>query len=198
MRLRSLLGDRRALRRYRSRIEAARRRLLDLFPVAVPLPRLDTVVFVMNSCDMRSHHPATNAIGRIGRAQYRRLDRLARFYGQTVRLVALHHHVVRRAEEAGSSLRDRLLAKMTVLGDPSPLVRLCRRHGIRAVLNGHRHLSYQLRLPSGTVLSASPSSTLGDELARDPRLHAITYRFAAQATPPTVGVYRHVLRLPGP
>ena len=110
-----------------------------------------------------------------GGEQYRRLDRLAGFFPQPLKLVALHHHVVRRVEERAHDLVTRIVAKFTVLGDARPLVRFCRKYGVRAVLNGHRHLSYQLRLPNGTVLMAAPSSTLGDELAHDPRPQFVRY-----------------------
>jgi hypothetical protein len=129
----------------------------------------------------------------VGRKQYRRLDRLATFFTQNVKLVALHHHVVRRGEERGRSFLHRLMAKFTVLGDSRPLVRFCKRAGVRAVFNGHRHLSYQLRLPNGTVLLAAPSSTLGDELAEDPRPRIERYDFAAAPQPPSVGIYRRVV-----
>jgi hypothetical protein len=67
-------------------------------------------------------------------------------------------------------------------------------------MNGHRHLSYQVRLPNGTVLMAAPSSTLGDELARDPRPQFERYDLAATIDEPTVGIYRRVIRgsLPRP
>ena len=55
----------------------ARKRLLALFPVAVPYDK-DAVLFVLNSCTPTSRHPATNGLGWVGRAQSRRLDRLAR------------------------------------------------------------------------------------------------------------------------
>jgi 3',5'-cyclic AMP phosphodiesterase CpdA len=172
-------------------------RLLALFPVAVTIPGRDGVVFVLNSCTPVARHPATNALGRVGRNQYRRLDRLAAFFPQSIKLLALHHHVVRRLEERSHDLVDRIVAKFTVLGDAPPLVRFCRRHGIRAVLNGHRHLSYQLRLPSGTVLIAAPSSTIGDELAHDPRPQFDRYDVARTSDGFTVGVHRQVVRLAG-
>jgi 3',5'-cyclic AMP phosphodiesterase CpdA len=191
-RLRHYFRDRAVVDDYARPIDEAHEALARLFPVAVPVAGRDAVVFVLNSVTSRSRHPATNAIGRIGRLQYRRLDRLARFFGQALRLVALHHHVVRRPEEAGLHLRDRLIAKLTVLGDPRPLLRFCRREGVRAVLHGHRHLSYQLRLPDGTVLLAAPSSTLGDELAHDPRAHVERYTFAARPESVTCGIHREV------
>jgi hypothetical protein len=88
-----------------------------------------------------------------------------------------------------------LLAKFTVLGDARPLVRFCRAHQVRAVMNGHRHLSYQLRLDNGTVLLAAPSSTLGDELAHDPRPQFERYDIAEAAPGPTVGIFRRTVRL---
>jgi len=111
-----------------------------------------------------------------------------------LKLVALHHHVVRRHEELSTSLRARLLAKLTVLGDASPLVRFCRKHDVRAVLHGHRHLSYKLRLESGTVLLSAASSTLGDELARDPRPQLERYDFVDEPQGATVGIFRRVVR----
>lgn len=186
------LRDRAAIAEYARPIDEAHEALQRLFPVAVPVAGRDAVVFVLNSVTARSRHPATNALGRVGRPQYRRLDRLARFFGQSLRLVSLHHHVVRRPEEAGLNLRDRLIAKLTVLGDPRPLLRFCRREGVRAVLHGHRHLSYQLRLPDGTVLLAAPSSTLGDELAHDPRAHLERYVFAPRSEAVTCGIHREV------
>jgi 3',5'-cyclic AMP phosphodiesterase CpdA len=186
---------------YRRRIEAARARLFGLFPVAVPIGER-AVVFVVNSCAGVSLHPATNALGHVGRAQYRRLERLAAAFPDHLKLVALHHHVVRRLEEASSSFVHRLMAKFTVLGDARPLVRFCRRHGVRAVLNGHRHLSYQLRLGCGTVLLAAPSSTLGDELSGDPRPQFERYDFAADgdgaALGAAIGVWRAPVRLTSP
>jgi hypothetical protein len=74
-------------------------------------------------------------------------------------------------------------------------VRFCRKYNVRACLNGHRHLSYQLRLPNGTVLMAAPSSTIGDELAHDPRPQFDRYDIAPFAHDPTVGIYRRVVRL---
>ena len=70
-------------------------------------------------------------------------------------------------------------------------MKFCTRWGVRAVLNGHRHLSYQLRLPSGTVLLAAPSSTLGDELAHDPRPQFERYDFTAK---PDARLGRHLPR----
>lgn len=198
VRFKTLRTDRALLDSYEAQIEVARARLLALFPIAVTLdafaPGQDAVVFVLNSCASVSRHPATNALGHVGRPQYCRLDRLARFFGQTVKLVALHHHVVRRSEERGRSFWTRVMAKFTVLGDARPLVRFCRREGVRAVLNGHRHLSYQLRLPNGTVLLAAPSSTLGDELAEDPRPRFERYDVAPEARAPSVGIFRTVVR----
>jgi hypothetical protein len=99
--IKTLRTDRALLDSYEQQIETARDRLLALFPVAVPLdpfaPGQDAVVFVLNSCASVSRHPTTNALGHVGRPQYRRLDRLARFFGQKVKLVALHHHDVRRS-----------------------------------------------------------------------------------------------------
>jgi hypothetical protein len=187
---------RQALRTYRARIVAARERLLSLFPVAVPLPEREAVLFVLNSCTPVCRHPSTNGLGWVGRAQYRRLDRLAGFFRQPLKLVALHHHVVRRVEERAHDLMTRIVAKFTVLGDARPLVRFCRKYQVRAVLNGHRHLSYQLRLPNGTVLMAAPSSTLGDELAHDPRPQFERYDLAPSVDQPTVGIYHQVVRIP--
>jgi len=101
---------------------------------------------------------------------------------------------VRRAEERGRGFWTRVMAKFTVLGDSRPLVRFCRREGVRVVFNGHRHLSYQLRLPNGTVLMAAPSSTLGDELAEDPRPRIERYDVLPEPEPPSVGIYRFVVR----
>jgi plasmid stabilization system protein ParE len=151
---------------------------------------------VLNSVSRVSRHPALNAIGRIGRAQYRRLDKLARQFPQRLKLVAVHHHLVRRGEEQSAKFVTRLFAKFTVLGDSQPLVKFCNRFGVRAVLNGHRHLSYQLRLPSGTVLLAAPSSTLGDELAHDARPQFERYDFAPRPDSDTVGIFRAAIRLP--
>jgi 3',5'-cyclic AMP phosphodiesterase CpdA len=191
--LRHYFKERRPHRDYVRKIEAARERLFRLFPVAVPAGR-DAVVYVVNSCTGPQLHPATNALGHVGRAQYKRLGELAKAVPSPLSLVAVHHHVVRRAEEQSTSFRTRVLAKFTVLADPSPLVRFCKRHGVRAVLNGHRHLSYKLRLENGTVLLAAPSSTLGDELARDPRPQLERYDFAAKPEGSTVGIFRRVVR----
>jgi hypothetical protein len=193
---RGFLERRRQVRAYEGRIAAARAELQALFPVAVPAG--DGVVFVLNSCTPLCRHPSTNALGRVGRAQYRRLDRLAGLFPQPLKLVALHHHVVRRAEEQSRALFHRIVAKFTVLSDARPLVRFCRRHAVRAVLNGHRHLSYKLRLPNGTVLMAAPSSTLGDELAADPRPQFERYDLAKTVAEPTVGIYHRVVRVPAP
>ncbi|HEX9105530.1 MAG TPA: metallophosphoesterase [Polyangia bacterium] len=188
--------ERHAFFEYVEKIEVARARLLEMFPVAVPLADQDAVVFVLNSVSRVSRHPALNAIGRIGRAQYKRLDRLARQFPQRLKLVAVHHHLVRRGEEQSARFMTRLFAKFTVLGDARPLVKFCTRWGVRAVLNGHRHLSYQLRLPSGTVLLAAPSSTLGDELAHDPRPQFERYDFTPRPDEDTVGIFRAAIRLP--
>jgi hypothetical protein len=196
LRLHRWLSERRAFFEYVERIEAARARLLELFPIAVPLPQHDGVIFVMNSVSRVSRHPALNAIGRIGRAQYKRLDRLARQMPQRLKLVAVHHHLVRRGEEQSAGFVHRLFAKFTVLGDVTPLVRFCVRYGVRAVLNGHRHLSYQLRLPSGTCLLAAPSSTMGDELSHDPRPQFELYDFAPKPDADSVGIFRVPVRLP--
>jgi hypothetical protein len=194
---RGFRASRREVRAYAGRIAAAREQLLALFPVAVPLPDRDAVLFVLNSCTPVCRHPSTNGLGWVGRGQYRRLDRLAGFFPQPLKVVALHHHVVRRLEERAHGLVSRIVAKFTVLGDARPLVRFCRKHGVRAVLNGHRHLSYQLRLPSGTVLMAAPSSTLGDELAHDPRPQFVRYDLDKTIDQPTVGIYHQVVRLSG-
>jgi 3',5'-cyclic AMP phosphodiesterase CpdA len=192
------LARRREARAYTARIAAARNKLLALFPMAVPLPARNAVVFVLNSCTPISRHPATNALGWVGRAQYRRLARLARLYPQHLKLVALHHHVVRRGEEMSHGLMSRIVAKFTVLGDTAPLVQFCRRQSVRAVLNGHRHMSYKLRLENGTVILSAPSSTLGDELAHDPRPQLECYEVAATIEPPTVGIYHRSVRLTPP
>jgi 3',5'-cyclic AMP phosphodiesterase CpdA len=191
--LRHYLRERRPFNAYVKQIEDARERLFRLFPVAVPVGE-DAVVFVINSCSGPQLHPATNALGHVGRAQYQRLERLAAAFPRRLKLVALHHHVVRRHEEMSTSLRSRVLAKFTVLGDAAPLVRFCRKHEVRAVLHGHRHLSYKLRLESGTVLLSAPSSTLGDELARDPRPQLERYDFADAPEGATVGIFRRVVR----
>jgi 3',5'-cyclic AMP phosphodiesterase CpdA len=183
---------------YRDRIEHARERLLGLFPIAIPMPGRDAVLFVLNSSSRVSRHPASNALGKIGRMQYARLEKLARMFPRELKLLGVHHHVVRRGEELAEGFLTRVLAKFTVLADPEPLVRFCRRHGVRAVMNGHRHLSYQVRLSSGTVLLAAPSSTLGDELAGDPRAQFERYWFAERAAAPQVGIYREPVRLTAP
>jgi 3',5'-cyclic AMP phosphodiesterase CpdA len=164
----------------------------------VPLSGRNAVLFVLNSCTPISRHPATNGLGWVGWAQYRRLTRLARLFPQPIKLVALHHHVVRRGEEMSHGLMSRIVAKFTVLGDTAPLVRFCRRQSVRAVLNGHRHMSYKLRLENGTVILSAPSSTLGDELAHDPRPQFECYDVAATVEPPTVGIYHRIVRLPPP
>jgi hypothetical protein len=194
--LRHWWRERHAFFEYVEKIERARHALLELFPVAIPLAEHDSIVFVLNSVSRVSRHPALNAIGRIGRAQYKRLDRLARQFPQRLKLVAVHHHLVRRGEEQSAGFVTRLFAKFTVLGDSRPLIRFCIRWGVRAVLNGHRHLSYQLRLPSGTVLLAAPSSTLGDELAHDPRPQFERYDFSPKPEAETVGIFRAAIRLP--
>ena len=194
--LRHWWRERHAFFDYVEKIESARSKLLELFPVAIPLAEHDSVIFVLNSVSRVSRHPMLNAIGRIGRAQYKRLDRLARQFPQRTKLVAVHHHLVRRGEEQSVKFVTRLFAKFTVLGDSRPLVKFCYRWGVRAVLNGHRHLSYQLRLPSGTVLLAAPSSTLGDELAHDPRPQFERYDFSARPDEDSVGIFRAAIRLP--
>jgi hypothetical protein len=187
------LARRKAIFAYHARVGAARGKLLRLFPVAVPVGD-DAVVFVINSCTPVSRHPATNALGRVGRSQYRRLNALARALPRLTKVIALHHHVVRRSEEQSHGLVARIFAKFMVLSDAQPLVRFCEDHGVRLVLNGHRHLSYQLRLRGGTVLIAAPSSTFGDELAHDPRPTFERYDLAATVTEPTVGIFRRVIR----
>jgi 3',5'-cyclic AMP phosphodiesterase CpdA len=194
--LRRWRAERGAFFDYVERIDAARARLLELFPVAVPLAERDAVVFVLNSVSRVSRHPALNGIGRIGRQQFRRLAKLAEHMPQRLKLVAVHHHLVRRGEEQSAHFVSRLFAKFTVLGDAPPLVRFCQKFGVRAVLNGHRHLSYQLRLPNGTVLLAAPSSTLGDQLARDFRPQFERYDFLPEADDHSVGIYRSCIRLP--
>jgi 3',5'-cyclic AMP phosphodiesterase CpdA len=194
--LRRWRSQRGAFADYVERIEKARATLMELFPVAVPLDEHDAVVFVLNSVSRVSRHPALNGIGRIGRAQFRRLYRLAAKRTQRCKLVAVHHHLVRRGEEQSARFVSRLFAKFTVLGDAPPLVRFCQKQGVRAVLNGHRHLSYQLRLPNGTVLLAAPSSTLGDQLARDFRPQLERYDIAPAADVYTVGIYHNCVRLP--
>ncbi len=191
--LRHYFRQRRPFADYVKKIEDAREQLFRLFPVAVPAGR-DAVVFVVNSCTGPQLHPATNALGHVGAAQYKRLEKLTASFPQSLSLVAVHHHVVRRHEELSTSLRVRFLARFTVLADAAPLVRFCKKHGVRAVFNGHRHLSYKLRLENGTVLLAAPSSTLGDELARDPRPQLERYDFAATPEGATVGIHRRVVR----
>jgi hypothetical protein len=195
---RGLLQSRRDLHAYQAAIVSARKQLLGLFPVAIPFPEKDAVLFVLNSCTPTSRHPATNGLGWVGRSQSRRLYRLARAFPQPLKLLALHHHVVRRVEEQGHDLMTRIMAKFAVLGDARRVVHFCNRQGVRAVLNGHRHLSYQLRLPRRTVLLAAPSSTLGDELTHDPRPQFERYHLAPFVEEPTVGIYREVFRAPLP
>jgi hypothetical protein len=194
-----LVSDWRKLKAHAARIDDARARLLALFPVAVPLPSKDAVIFVLNSCTLVSRHPAFNAFGMVGKAQHLRLEQLARCFPQRLRLVALHHHIVRRGEELATDLRDRLFARFGLLGDWWRLVRFCREQGVRAVLNGHRHLSYALRLPNGTLLLAAPSSTGGDELSRDARPQFEVFRFPIEPLPiKAVSAHHSVVRLPAP
>ncbi len=182
-------------RAYRRRIEDARRQLHQLFPLAVPVPAHDAEIYVLNSSTRTFRHPTMNAFGHVGRWQYRRLHRLAKSSEAHLRLVAVHHHVVRRGEERSVQLKRRIFAKFTVLGDARALAKFCESHRVRAVMNGHRHLSYQLRLANGTVILSAPSSTLGDELARDPRPQFERYDFAQMVVAPTVGVFRRSVRL---
>jgi len=51
-------------------------------------------------------------------------------------------------------------------------------------------------LANGTVLLAAPSSTMGDELARDPRPQFERYDFTAKPDADTVGIFRAAIRLP--
>jgi len=182
-------------RAYRRRVEDARSQLLALFPIAVPVPAHDAELYVLNSSARTFRHPTMNAFGHVGRAQHRRLHRLAESGTAHLRLVAVHHHVVRRSEERSLQLKRRFFAKFTVLGDSRPLARFCEKHRVRAVMNGHRHLSYQLRLANGTVLLSAPSSTMGDELTRDPRPQFERYDFAETVVSPSVGVFRQSVRL---
>ena len=118
--------ERHAFFDYVDKIETARARAARALPRRRPAGRsTDAVIFVLNSVSRVSRHPALNAIGHIGRAQYRRLDRLARQFPQRLKLVAVHHHVVRRGEEQSAEFVTRLFAKFTVLGDSRPLVRFC-------------------------------------------------------------------------
>ncbi|HEY3445226.1 MAG TPA: metallophosphoesterase [Myxococcales bacterium] len=184
----------REVQAYAGRLERCRARMLALFPVAVPVGERG-VVLVLNSCTLVSRNPATNSFGALGAVQMERLEALVRHLPQRLRLVALHHHLVRRGEEQAAGLRKRLFARFAVLSDWRPLVRHCRETGVRAVLNGHRHLSYQLRLPGGTVLLAAPSSTLGDELSLDPRPGFEVYSFAADPVDDVqVAIHRKVVR----
>jgi 3',5'-cyclic AMP phosphodiesterase CpdA len=182
-------------RAYRTRIEDARKGLLQLFPVAVPLPVHDAELYVVNSSARIFRHPTMNAFGHVGHSQYQRLHRLAESSEAHMRLVAVHHHIVRRSEERSLLLKRRFFASFTVLGDARPLAKFCEKHRVRAIMNGHRHVSYQLRLANGTVLLAAPSSTMGDELARDPRPQFERYDFAETVVAPSVGVYRRSVRL---
>jgi 3',5'-cyclic AMP phosphodiesterase CpdA len=182
-------------RAYQKRIEDTRRGLLQLFPVAVPLPAHNAEMYVVNSSARIFRHPTMNGFGHVGRSQYKRLHRLAESSEAHLRLVAVHHHVVRRGEERSLQFKRRFFAKFTVLGDARPLAKFCEKHQVRAVMNGHRHVSYQLRLANGTVLLAAPSSTMGDELARDPRPQFERYDFAETVAAPSVGVYRKSVRL---
>ena len=182
-------------RAYGRRIEAARTQLLELFPIAVPVPAHDAELYVLNSSARTFRHATMNAFGHVGHAQYRRLHRLAETSTAHLRLVAVHHHVVRRSEERSLQLKRRFFAKFTVLGDARPLAKFCEKHRVRAVMNGHRHLSYQLRLANGTVLLSAPSSTMGDELTRDPRPQFERYDFAETVVSPSVGVFRQSVRL---
>ena len=194
--VRGYLRQRRPYRAFERRLDEARERLLALFPIAIPLEGQDAALFILNSSTRVSRHPALNAVGYLGAAQCGRLDELARFVPQRMRLIAVHHHTARRAEEAGEDWKSRLFAKFQTLGDSFRLLRFCRERNVRAVLNGHRHLSYQVRLPSGTVLLAAPSSTLGDELAGDPRPQVELYTIAPEGNGPSVGIYRAVHRPP--
>jgi len=188
--------DRHAFRRYEAKIEKARTRLLALFPIAVPVEGKDALLLVLNSSTLVSRHPAANAFGRIGDAQHQRLTRLVTSFPQRLRLLAVHHHLVRRGEELATGLRQRVFARFAVMSDAFRVVRFCRKEGIRAVLNGHRHLSYHLRLPNGTLLLAAPSSTLGDDLTGDSRPGFERYVFDAAATDGmVVAVHRSVVRL---
>jgi hypothetical protein len=178
---------------YRRRIEKARQRLFALFPIAVPVG--SAVLYVVNSCEAVFRHPMSNGMGYVGRGQYKRLFRLGNEVAAPIRLVALHHHVVRRAEEQSLGFLPRIYAKFNVLSDAAPLIRFCKKNAVRAVFHGHRHLSYQLRLQNGTVLCAAPSSTLGDELSRDPRPQLELYRVAVESGGISVGMHRTAVHL---
>src|SRR5262249_14597880 len=103
--VRHFFRERRPFNDYVKKIEDARERLFRLFPVAIPVG--ENVVFVINSCESPQSHPATNALGHVGRRQYRRLERLATHFPQRLKILALHHHVVRRHEELSTSFRAR-------------------------------------------------------------------------------------------
>jgi len=102
--------------------------------------------------------------GTVGEAQIAALDRLvhtdADIAQAPIRILCLHHHLA-DVDIARLPNYRRGAANMR-LTDARAVYAAARGSGVRLVLNGHRHVGYDLRLPGGIQVVSSPSSTLGD------------------------------------
>lgn len=102
--------------------------------------------------------------GMVGHAQIAALDRLVHtdesVARSSIRILAIHHHL---ADVDIARLPHYRRGAMNMrLTDAKAVYAAARGSGVRLVLNGHRHVGYDLRLPGGVQVVSSPSSTLGD------------------------------------
>ena len=122
-------------------------------------------LFGFNSCAVRRKIIPTNALGEVGEDQLDLFSYILERENKEdhLRIACLHHHItdlfvakVRIAQiGAGMSMK---------LKDAENFVKKLLSKGVQVVLNGHRHIGYELTLNTGLRIFSAPSSTLGDRI----------------------------------
>lgn len=125
----------------------------------IPLARAGSSchVIALNSCMYPSHHAMSNAVGRFGISQLRRLEGVLRkLHGPVILLT--HHHVTMH----GLGVRELVMSAV----DASRFISICERYAaIRGndilVLHGHRHEIVNTIVRDRVHVYGAPSSTMG-------------------------------------
>ena len=113
-------------------------------------PRMQLGVLVLNSNRRESTSPITNALGLVGEAQLKEAERLlAERPGEQKAgrlLLVMHHHLLPAPK---ASIHDLFL----VCTDANLIFDFVQRHGIAAVIHGHKHMPYVRKIGPLHVIS---------------------------------------------
>jgi len=113
-------------------------------------PRMKLGVLILNSNRRESTSPITNALGLVGEAQLKEAERLlAERTGEQkggMLLLVMHHHLLPAPK---ASIHDLFL----VCVDARSIFDFVQRHGVAAVIHGHKHMPYVRKIGPLHVVS---------------------------------------------